>query len=284
MNDLYDRKISEYQAYPSSEAAEEAGLDIERGEIKLFYLDVSEFPEIIAIDGEACKLPEAEHVSIGTGCIDYINCEDTPPGYREAMENALEYGKRYNRVIADHFHLPLLHEEDLLPSETLDFIGYPEDWKECRIELADNHPLFGGREIQVRGTGTVLVRSVRPDPDKPSQGLLERIYRFNLEAKDIERIWRACLFNEFITLSSSSHPAPPDHARPDVILINKQGERHCVDMWQPPVPGGDRDIETRFGRVYRELIRLETVAHEHHAPLHTMPRGDSSVWNKLISE
>lgn len=274
-------KTREYNEYSVAMAAEDAARDIEQGSPKLFYLDIWEVPELIAIDGEAGDLPEATHVSIGTGCTDSIHGGDIPPGYRDAMERALSYGVRYNQAIAGHYGLSLRQEPDLLPSETFEFLGAYDDWPATRITLADIQPLFGGRQVWCSGDGTALVRSVRPG----DQGdLIEQIYRLDLEPADAERILLACLSQDFVTLTSAEQSALPDHARPEIVLVNQRGQRHAVENWDPPVPGGNAEADRRFTAVYGELRRLEAVAREQSEPVHAGPYGDPKTWKRLLPE
>ncbi len=197
------------------------------------------------------------------------------------MEKALSYGVRYNRVIADHYDLSLRQEPDLLPSETFDFLGGYDAWPASRIILADIQPLFGGRQVWCSGEGTVYVRSVRPG-DRGD--LIEQIYRLDLERADAERILLECLSQDFVTLTSVEHCALPDHARPEIVLVNGQGQRHVVENWDPPVPGGDAESDRRFTAVYGELRRLEAVAREKDEPVHVGPYGDPKTWKKLLPE
>ncbi len=280
MDDPDDLRIQEFSEYNPANAAVEARRDIEQGTPRLFYLDVSEFPELLALDNEPGNLPDFARVSIGTGCLDAIHSADDPPGYRAAMENALRYGISYNQALAGHLGLQLKDEPDLLPSDTLDFIGLPADWPGIRLRLDDIHPLFGGRSIWVDGSGTAFVRSVRSD----AHGLNEEIYRLDLGRDDIERLLAACLAQDFVSLVSASHVAPPDQARPVITLINGQGQQQSVSNWEPRVPGGDENMDRRFAAVHGELRRLEMVAREGVSPVHTGPYGDPAVWRGLLPE
>lgn len=274
--DDYERRMSEeYNKYKPVNAARDAEADIASGTIKLFHLDVSEFPEPLVIDDDPKKLPPYTHVSIGGGCIDSLNSDDAAPEYRAAAQNALSYGISYNMVIARYYKLKEKPCPDRLPSSTLDFLDDPPDWNSVQVELHDIQPIFGGRDIWVSGTGMALVRSMRGR---------EEIYRVALEQKDIERLIAAFLKNDFLSLTIPNQTAPPDHGRPGIVLINGSGQQHSLSSWAPPIPGGDREAIRRFQAVYRQLLRLETLARETTKPLHQGEYGDDKTWLKLLKK
>lgn len=277
MNDPDAARRVEFEAYVPEEAAEDARRDIERGTPRLFYFAVYEAPELIAISGDTDPMPYAAHVYLGSGCTDPIHGDDAPPGYRSAMENALRYGDLYNRALAEHFHWPMDDAPTTVPSDTDDFLGGRGEWAKVRIALDDLHPLFGGRAVIVDAAGQALVRSVRGGPD----GMREEIYRLGVMREDVERILDACVAQDFVTLTSATHCAPPDHAHPTVTLTNAGGEEHAVTNWDPPVPGGDGESDRRFAAVYRELRRWEMVGQETASPLHEGAWGKRSPWEKL---
>jgi hypothetical protein len=279
--DAYElQKIHEYSQYQPENAVEDAALDIEHGTVKLFYLDVEEVPELLAIEEEPAKLPKSDHISIGVGCIDTIHAEDCSMEYRGAMQNALSYGVRYNQAIAGHFKLKLRSEPDLLPGETLEFLGLPAEWKEVRMELKDLQPLFGGRDVWVNGSGKAFVRLVQSD----AKGLQEHIYRLTLNRGEIERIIMSFLAKDFITLVMPEQSAPPDHGRPEIVITNARGRRHTLSAWDPPIPGGDPVAVQRFRTVYQEFLRLEVLAKEIASPLYTGAYDGDTVWEKLLKE
>jgi hypothetical protein len=279
--DAYElQKIHEYSQYRPENAVEDAALDIEHGLVKLFYLDVEEVPELLAIEEEPAKLPKSKHVSIGVGCIDTIHAEDCSMEYREAMQNALSYGVRYNQAIAGHFKLKLKSEPDLLPSETLEFLGLPAGWKDIQMELKDVQPLFGGRDVWVNGSGKAFVRVVQSDV----KGLQEHIYRLTLNRGDIVRIIMSFLAKDLITLVMPEQSAPPDHGRPEIGIINAHGRRHALSAWDPPIAGGDPVAAQRFRTVYQEFLRLEVLARETASPLYTGAYDGDTVWEKFLKE
>ncbi|MFH0725746.1 MAG: hypothetical protein V2B19_05255 [Pseudomonadota bacterium] len=272
------QKVIEFKRYQPENAAADAAHDIKNDTIKLFFLDVEEVPELIAIDAIAEKLPNAKSVSIGVGCTDPIHGDNCPQAYRLAMENALTYAMRYNRAIAEAFNLKQKSEPDFLPCDTLDFLGFPDDWKAVRMELRDVQPLFGGRDILLTGTGNIFVRTVRPG----AKGLAEKIHRLPQDPEARRRILHACILHDIIGLHFPPDTTPPDHGRPEIILINARGRQFALRGWDPPLPGMDPLIVTRFNAVYREFLRLERVSEE--TPVEIQPSDKSdSAWEKIRS-
>ncbi len=278
MDEYEIRKIGEYKSYNPENAVADAERDIKAGTIKLFYLDVEEFPKVIAIDAPAEKLPEAEQVSIGIGCIDPIHADDCATAYRSAMEQALSYGMRYNQVIAKSFNLKQKTEPDFLPSETLDFFGYPNAWTKARLELRDVQPLFGGRDILLTAAGPVFIRTVRYMP----AGRDEKIYRLPPDTEVRRRILHACILHDFVGLQLLPQTAPPDHGRPEIILTNATGRQYSLTSWEPPLPGSDPAAVKRFHAVYKEFLRLEAVAQETPSAMY-IKNADNTIWEKLRS-
>lgn len=280
MDDYDLQKIKEYNRYQPENALRDAELDITQGTIKIFYLDIEELPEPLAIGGNLEKLLSYESVSIGIGCIDPINSDDCPPEYRTAMENALSYGRDYNKAIARHFNLELKQHHDRLPNSTLEFLGTPSDWHAVHMELRDIQPIFGGRDVWVDGSGSVLVRSVHTAP----RGLEEKIYPLTLDESAVTRILETFIAQDFLSLHIPEQSAPPDHGRPEIILTNFRGQRHEVASWDPPLFGNDPVVEQRFRTVYREFLRLESMAKETTVPLHKDVYGNDNNWTNILKK
>ena len=264
MDDYDLQKINEYNRYQHENALRDAELDITQGTIKIFYLDISEVPEPLAIDGDPEKLLSYKSVSIGIGCIDPINADDCPPEYRTAMENAISYGRDYNKAIARHFNLKLKQDHDRLPNSTFEFLGTPSDWHAVHMELRDIQPIHGGRDVWVDGSGNALVRSVQTT----AQGLEEKIYPLALDESAVARILETFIAQDFLSLDIPEQSAPPDQGRPEIILTNFRGQRHALEDWDPPLPDSDPVVVERFRSVYREFLRLELMARETTTPLH----------------
>jgi hypothetical protein len=276
--DEYDlQKRREYARYKPEMAVSDAEGDVKRGAVKLFFLDVGEFPELVVIDEPLEKLPAAQRISIGIGCIDPINGYECPFEYRMAMENALNYAVGYNKAIAEAFQLRRKEEADSLPSATLDFFGLPDRWEAIRLELRDIQPIFGGRNVLLTGSGAIYVRTVRPG----AGGYEEKIYRLAPDTGSRRRILHACITQDLLTLRPRVHSAPPHHARPEIVLINARGETFSVADWDPPLPGSDPSTVDRFNTIYREFRRLESMAEETSSPVHIGDAKDSR-WKEIL--
>jgi len=275
--DEYDlQKLNEYARYKPEEAVPDAARDIRNGATKLFYLDVGEFPELLVIDETQQKLPAARRISIGVGCIDPINGEQYPFEYRQAMENALLYAVSYNGAVAEAFQLRRKVEPDFLPGATVDFFGSSDEWKAVRMELRDTQPIFGGRDILLTASGAIYVRTVHPG----AKGGEVRIYRLPRDPDTRKRILHACITQDLVALRPQDQSGPPDHGRPEIVFVNARGVRFSVVGWDPPLPWSDPSIVTRFNAVYREFLRLESMAEETSSPIHI---GDAKMspepWN-----
>ena len=280
MDDYDLQKINEYHRYQPENALRDAGLDINQDTIKIFYLDIEEVPEPLAIDGDPEKLLSYKSVSIGIGCIDPVNSDDCPPEYRTAMENAISYGMDYNKAIARHFNLKLKQHQDILPNSTFEFLGTPSDWHAVHMELRDIQPIFGGRDVWVDGSGNVLIRSVQTT----SQGLEEKIYPLALDESAVERILETFIAQDFLSLYIPEQSAPPDQGRPEIILTNFRGQRHALENWDPPLSGSDPVVVERFRSIYREFLRLESMAKETTTPLHEGVYGDDNNWTNILKK
>jgi hypothetical protein len=276
----------QYAEYRPAEARQDALREIERGALRLFYLDISEVPELLVIEVDSDRppagtspptLPEAARVDLGAACIDPIHGDDCPFSYREALTNAVRYGTEYNLTVARHFDLPTKDVPDPLPSPTLTFLGAPPDWTAAEVTLRDVQPLFGGRDIHLTGAERVCVRVVRPG----TEGLEEHIFRWDAAGGTVARILRLCLDQDLVTIPPPSQSAPPDHGRPAIILANRRGERQAIEGWDPPLPGEDPVTVRRFRTLYQQLLRFESVATESREPIASGPYGDNARWREI---
>lgn len=276
MDDPILLKTKQYSAYNPQRAAADAEKDLARGKIKIYYLDISEFPEPIGIDVAEDKLKFSDKVYLGIGCIDPYQADDCPPEYRKAMDNAIAYAAAYNQKAAEHLNLESDPKEEMPKNETGRFIGSRTS---VHIELRDIQPLHGGRQIWLDSSGSAMIRSVRSSAD----GLSEDIYALPLDEPDTARILDAFILNDFVTISVPDTSAPPDQGRPEIILTNTEGKSHSIGSWDPPVPGSYPDLE-RFQKIYRELLRLETKARETGTPIHSGKYGDQNSWITILEK
>lgn len=272
MDELDTRKIREYSQYNPATVHTDVTLDIKQNQIKLFYLDIEEVPQLLVIDENQKSLPSHDYISIGTGCTDSYHCEDCSNAYRQAMDKALSYGKEYNRAIAKHFNLKLkkISTESLTLTQKF-LYGTSPDWSGIKIELSDIQALFGGRHIWIDGSGHVFIQSVRPK----QQGLEQKNFALALEKKEMEKIVKTFIEQDFISLSDSKEMAPPDQAAPEIILTNSLDQQHSVTNWDPLLPGEDKTTGNRFHTVYQIILRLETKALETCEPVNSAPYTNS---------
>ena len=269
METLEKSKIKEYRHYDSSKVGKDVERDIAQKSIKLFYIDLYEVPELLAIDERPANLPSHESVYIGTGCTDPYHSEDCSDEYRMAVDNALLYAGRYNQAIARHLKLKLKEDAKSDLNATQQFIGLNESgWNQYKIELSDIQPLFGGRRILIDGgSGYLFLQTVRPC----KQGLEQKIYTFWLAKDELNKIIGAFFENDFLALNDTAKKGMPDQATPKIILENFMGKMHSVWNWAPPVQSADSSADDRFHAIYGTLLRLETRAHETLEPVNSGP-------------
>jgi hypothetical protein len=148
------------------------------------------------------------------------------------------------------------------------------------MELRDIQPIHGGRDVWVDGSGNALVRSVQTT----AQGLEEKIYPLALGESAVEHILETFIAQDFLSLDIPEQSAPPDQGRPEIILTNFRGQRHALEDWDPPLPGSDPVVVERFRSVYREFLRLELMAKETTAPLHSGVYGDDNNWTNTLKQ
>ena len=67
-------------------------------------------------------------------------------------------------------------------------------------------------------------------------------------------------------------------------VTNLRGQRHAVASWDPPLSGSDPVVEQRFRTVYREFLRLESMAKETTAPLYNGVYGDDNNWTNILKK
>ncbi|MCK5312172.1 MAG: hypothetical protein KAJ62_08680 [Desulfobacteraceae bacterium] len=273
MDDFDTKKIQEYNQYNPVTVQTDVTLDIKQNQIKLFYLDTEEVPRLLVVDENQQNIPPHNHVYIGTGCTDSYHSEDCSNEYRQAMDKAISYGKKYNHAIAKHFNLKLRQSSETKLTPTQEFIyGNSSNWDGVKIELSDIQALFGGRNILIDGSGYIFVQSVRPK----QQGLEQKNYTFVLEKNEIKKILQTFIEQDFISLKDSREMAPPDQADPEIILTNSLGHKHSVTSWDPPLPGDNNSASNRFHAVYRTLLRLETKAIETCKPVNSAPYSNNN--------
>ncbi len=278
MDELELQKIKEYSQYLPKNAVRDAKRDIQQDTIKIFYQDTSEFPEPIEIDLDLEKLRVYQGVYIGIGCLDPIHSDDCPAEYRTAMETAISYGTKYNNVIANHLKLKQKDVKDQRSNETSEFIGAVSDRHDLYMELRDIQPIYGGRDVWVDGSGNVLIRSVQ----STAQGLEEKIFPLKLDQNDANRIIESFIAQDFVSLKIPEQSAEPDHARPSIVLINSGGDQHSQEAWEPPLPGSDPVASDRFRKIYRQFLRLETMARETDVTIYSGMYGDDSRWKSYL--
>ncbi len=137
------------------------------------------------------------------------------------------------------------------------------------VELYDVQGLFGGRNVLVSKKGTVWIQSVRPHARHGK--LVEKLYKLTISDEEVDRIRRALVESDFLSLGSDETEGIPDQARPEIVLATGEREPiHAVEFWEgrflapDAYQGSDR---SRFDTVYRGLLRFETVALERARPV-----------------
>jgi hypothetical protein len=268
--DTYEKsKVKEYSQYDPARVAKDVEQDIVNQSIKLFYIDLYEVPEVLSIDERPENFPSHQSVYIGTGCTDPYHSDDCAGEYRRVMDNALLYGRRYNKAVARHLKLKLIEDAASSLNATGQFIGVNESgWNQVKIELSDIQPLFGGRRILIDGGSCYLfLQTVRPC----KQGLEQKNYTLFLEKDEMEKIIGAFIENDFLSLRDTEKKGVPDQATPTIILENFKGKVHSVWNWAPPVRSGDGSNDDRFHAIYSTLLRFETRAHEMLEPITSGP-------------
>ncbi len=260
----YLQTIDDYNAFHPEQAERDATQHIKENTPLLFYLATEEVPTPVGISEDTTLPKSFSPRYIGSGCIDEIHSDDSPQEYKDAFNMILAYAKIYNKHIARHYGLPLTTDAKLakpLPDNTtFSFTGPISSWNKLSIELRDIHPLFGGRQISIGGSGSSEITYVL----MKNQGEAPIHYQTNLSSEDLHRLIKAFITNDFLTISLPEVTLEPDTACPQIIL--KKGEDiHQITGWvQSAVfPGQERnDSLHRFDSIYKELLRIERVLQE----------------------
>ncbi len=262
----YLKTEQEYLLLKPEYAVAQAQQDITENRIKLFFEDNSEYPTVLAIDESYTGRFPYNHVSIGQGCFDPINDEQGSHSYRKSYQQALQYGRLYNQAISAHFDSlqkqPISNSTgQLLENATTLFLGSPSDYVQAVMTLDDIHPLFGGRDVEVKGNGSVRIQCLSA---QPGHGQLQSFENeFKLDAEDTQRLIAAFIENDFIAIELDENPQlTVDTAQPSLVLKNSKGETHRLTGWVtnlPPLSTSDMPVKPveRFDRIYREMLRIE---------------------------
>lgn len=268
-DELEKARIKAYGQYDPSTVNMDVAQDIANQSVKLFYADFYEAPEVLILNESAQDLPNHKMISIGTGCTDLYDSENCPKAYRAAVDKALEYGRAYNKAMASHFNLKTKEDDPERLETSHGLMGLnASKWHRFKIGLYDIQPLFGGRNIWIEGdSGHVFVQAVRSD----KQDLEQKNYSFFLEKDEIDKIVKAFVEHDFLSLKDTAQIGVPDQAKPKITLEDAIGNIHSVWNWSPPVKGGDQIADKRFQAIYRAILRMETKAIETLEPVTTGP-------------
>ncbi len=153
------------------------------------------------------------------------------------------------------------------------FLGDRSRWVHTRVELDDVQGLFGGRNVLVTGTGTVLVQVVSPG----TKGLEEKRYARvttgtpDRVPPDVEELLEQAVRRDFVTIRSDDRPGIPDEARMRIVLTNGDGESREAAFWEgtPVLPMDSEESDgNRFSSVYAGLRRFQSELEKSGKPVY----------------
>lgn len=141
--------------------------------------------------------------------------------------------------------MPTAKEGERAPlpdNATAKFLGPEGDWPKCRLVLRDVQGLFGGEDIDIRGSGECTIRVVAAGKEKR--------FRLKLTAEETLALRRACIESDLVDLKIKDRPGVPDEAHPELALSNAAGETRKVAKWA-------NDKVPAFDKVYQALRALK---------------------------
>ena len=153
------------------------------------------------------------------------------------------------------------------------FLGGRSRWVNARVELYDVQGLFGGRNVLVTGTGTVLVQVVSP----AKKGLEEKRYaRVAAGTPDrvppeVTELLERAVRRDFVTIRSDDRPGIPDEARIEIVLTNGDGDSREVAFWEstPVLPMDSKESDgNRFHSIYAGLKRFQSELEKSGKPVY----------------
>jgi len=131
---------------------------------------------------------------------------------------------------------------------TAAFLGEVSDWERVTIYMDDAHPLWGGRRLQLKGTGAVHLE-VQKGVTK-TDFMRAGEYNFKLSTAEVRGLLEAFIENDFVTIKTPERAGVMDEVRPNISLTNAKGENVTVAKWiNDPVP--------RFDNLYSKLLALQ---------------------------
>ena len=128
---------------------------------------------------------------------------------------------------------------------TAKFLGPESDWPKCKLALRDVHPLSGGRDVTVDGSGECTVRLVEKG--------VEKRFTLKLAQEEVAALRRMCIRSDLADLKIKDRPGVPDEAHPEISLTNAAGETRKVAKWaNDKVPAFDKVYVVLVGIAKRE--------------------------------
>lgn len=121
------------------------------------------------------------------------------------------------------------------------FLGSPEEWQRCRLELDQFHGLYGGNQVHLLGSGLGVVRMMG--------GNMERRFPLDVGLASARAVFELALEIDFVQLTVDSRPGVPDETHHGLALTNAAGQRHTLRKWA-------RDSNPPFERLQAALNEL----------------------------
>jgi hypothetical protein len=121
---------------------------------------------------------------------------------------------------------------------TSSFLGSPEEWLRCRLELDQFHGLYGGNQVHLLGSGVGAVRVMG--------GNMERRFPLDVGLAGARAVFELAVEIDFLQLAVDTRPGVPDETHHGLALTNAAGERHALRKWA-------RESNPRFQRLQDAL-------------------------------
>ncbi|RLB54785.1 MAG: hypothetical protein DRJ42_08085 [Deltaproteobacteria bacterium] len=124
---------------------------------------------------------------------------------------------------------------------TSSFLGSPEEWLRCKLELDQFHGLYGGNQVHLLGSGVGAVRAMA--------GNMERRFPLDVGLAGARAVFELAVEIGFLELAVDPRPGVPDETSYGLALTNASGERHALRKWA-------RDSNPPFERLRAALNEL----------------------------
>lgn len=140
------------------------------------------------------------------------------------------------------------------PPSTGDVLGPEEQRDRAWIALRDVHPLWGGRDVYVEGSGRVVVRDV------PRGGPDERRIAASVPAEEARALLRRAVELDVLRVKLVDRPGVPDEGRPTLVAHGADGAEGRITKWANDKVAPFDELLTRLNQIGERAAKEGTAS------------------------